>query len=144
MKRRSRERLSVGHALERIQVHSRAAYQPCSSFSGGNQQKIAIAKWLLAGSRILLLFDPTRGIDVGTKQEIYLLMREFVNAGGAILFYSTDVLEIVNLSDGVAVLYSGRVQRELAGDEINEESVMRTALGGLGRDRSAAEETNAV
>jgi ribose transport system ATP-binding protein len=127
---RSRERQSVERILERMQVHPRAAYQPCSSFSGGNQQKIAIAKWLLTGSRILLLFDPTRGIDVGTKQEIYALMREYADAGGAILFYSTDVLEIVNLSDRVAVMYSGQIHCQLVGEEINEESIMLAALGG--------------
>ena len=86
----------------------RALYAPAATFTGGNQQKIAIAKWLLAESRILLLFDPTRGVDVGTKHEIYLLMREFAEAGGAILFYSTEMPEIVNLCDRVAVMYSGR------------------------------------
>ena len=111
-------------------MHPRALYRACSTFSGGNQQKIAIAKWLLAESRILLLFDPTRGVDIGTKHEIYLLMREFVGAGGAILFYSTDVLEIVNLCDRVAVMYSGRKRAELSGEDIAEETIMRVALGG--------------
>jgi ribose transport system ATP-binding protein len=126
----ARERRAVDRILERVQVHPRALYRACSSFSGGNQQKIAIAKWLLAESRILLLFDPTRGVDVGTKHEIYLLMREFADAGGAVLFYSTDVLEIVNLCDRVAVMYSGRIRAELSGAEIAEETIMRTALGG--------------
>ncbi len=126
----ARERRAVDRILERVQVHPRALYRPCSSFSGGNQQKIAIAKWLLAESRILLLFDPTRGVDVGTKHEIYLLMREFADAGGAVLFYSTDVLEIVNLCDRVAVMYSGRKRAELSGEEIAEETIMRVALGG--------------
>jgi ribose transport system ATP-binding protein len=125
-----RERRAVDRILERVQVHPRALYRACSTFSGGNQQKIAIAKWLLAESRILLLFDPTRGVDVGTKHEIYLLMREFADAGGAILFYSTDVLEIVNLCDRVVVMYSGRKRAELVGEEIAEETIMRIALGG--------------
>ncbi|CAN5769082.1 sugar ABC transporter ATP-binding protein [soil metagenome] len=126
-----RERRSVDQVLERVQVHPRALYKPCSSFSGGNQQKIAIAKWLLAESRILLLFDPTRGVDVGTKHEIYMLMREFVDAGGAVLFYSTDVLEIVNLCDRVAVMYAGRVCAEQSGSGISEEAIMQAALGGV-------------
>jgi ribose transport system ATP-binding protein len=125
-----RERRAVDRILERVQVHPRALYRACSTFSGGNQQKMAIAKWLMAESRILLLFDPTRGVDIGTKHEIYLLMREFADAGGAILFYSTDVLEIVNLCDRVAVMYSGRKNAELSGDEIAEETIMRIALGG--------------
>jgi ribose transport system ATP-binding protein len=125
-----RERRAADRILERVRVHPRAFYRACSTFSGGNQQKIAIAKWLLAESRILLLFDPTRGVDIGTKQEIYLLMREFVDIGGAILFYSTDVLEIVNLCDRVVVMHSGRKHAELLGGEIAEESIMRIALGG--------------
>jgi ribose transport system ATP-binding protein len=125
------ERRSVDQVLERMQVHPRALYKPCSSFSGGNQQKIAIAKWLLAESSILLLFDPTRGVDVGTKHEIYMLMREFVESGGAILFYSTDVLEIVNLCDRVVVMYGGRVCSEQTGDSLTEESIMQAALGGV-------------
>lgn len=128
---RKRERRAVDRVLELLQVHPRAIYRPCASFSGGNQQKIAIAKWLLAESRILLLFDPTRGVDVGTKREIYLLMRQFANAGGAVLFYSTDVLEIVNLCDRVAVIYGGKLCAEQSGDEITEEAIMRAALGGL-------------
>lgn len=126
----ARERRSVDRILERVQVHPRALYLPCSSFSGGNQQKMAIAKWLLAESRILLLFDPTRGVDVGTKHEIYMLMREFVDAGGAVLFYSTDVLEIVNLCDRVAVMYGGRIGAEYSDAGITEEAIMRAALGG--------------
>jgi ribose transport system ATP-binding protein len=124
------ERRTVDRVLERLQVHPRALYLPCSSFSGGNQQKIAIAKWLLAESRILLLFDPTRGVDVGTKHEIYVLMRQFADAGGAVLFYSTDVLEIVNLCDRVAVIYGGNVCAEHSGDAITEEAIMHAALGG--------------
>ncbi len=106
---------------------------PASSFSGGNQQKIAIAKWLITESRILLLFDPTRGVDVGTKHEIYLLMREFADAGGSILLYSTDVLEMVKLCDRVAVLYAGKVRATFADKEISEEAIMEAALGGVAR-----------
>ena len=87
----------------------RALWTRAGAFSGGNQQKIAIAKWLLAESRILLLFDPTRGIDVGTKHELYLMMRDFTDAGGAILFHSTEIPELVHLCDRVLVLYDGRI-----------------------------------
>ncbi|RYF84185.1 MAG: sugar ABC transporter ATP-binding protein [Comamonadaceae bacterium] len=127
----AREQRDVDSVLARVEVHPRALYQPCASFSGGNQQKIAIAKWLFAQSRILMVFDPTRGVDVGTKHEIYLLLREFVAAGGAVLFYSTDVLEIVNLCDHVAVMYGGRLSAEYSGSEITEEAIMQAALGGL-------------
>ena len=123
------ERRAVDRVLARVQVHPRALYRPCASFSGGNQQKIAIAKWLLAESRVLLLFDPTRGVDVGAKHEIYLLMRQFADAGGAVLFYSTDVLEIVNLCRRVITLYDRRINAELAGEAVREEEIMRFSLG---------------
>jgi ribose transport system ATP-binding protein len=130
----AREQRDVDSVLARVEVHPRALYQPSASFSGGNQQKIAIAKWLFAESRILLVFDPTRGVDVGTKHEIYLLIREFVDAGGAVLFYSTDVLEIVNLCDHVAVMYAGRLAARYSGDAISEEAIMHAALGGVHAD----------
>ena len=115
--------------LDLVQVHRRAMYMPCSQFSGGNQQKIAIAKWLLTRCRVLLMYDPARGVDIGTKHEIYLLMRAFVRAGGSILFYSTDLPELTNLCDRVLVLYRGRLATSLKGEEVSEESIMHAALG---------------
>ena len=99
------------------------------NFSGGNQQKIAVAKWLLTNSRVLLLYDPTRGIDVGTKTEIYHLVRRYADAGVAVLFYSTEIPELVNLCDRVMVIYRGRIVETLAGDAISESAIMGAALG---------------
>ena len=84
----------------------------------------------MAESRILLLFDPTRGIDVGTKHELYLLMREFTEAGGAVLFFSTEISELVHLADRVMVLYGGRVSADIPADELSEQAIVRAALGG--------------
>lgn len=123
------EREAVGRVLDRVQVHPRALYTRISAFSGGNQQKVAIGKWLLAESRTLLMYDPTRGVDVGTKHELYVLIREFAKAGGAVLFYSTEIAELVNLCDRVLVMYGGRVVRELVEGGITEEAIMRAALG---------------
>jgi ribose transport system ATP-binding protein len=132
------EEAAVRRVLRAVGVEDRALWSRVGAFSGGNQQKIAIAKWLLAESRILLLYDPTRGIDVGTKNELYELMRRFVASGGAILFYSTEIPELVNLSDRVAVLYGGRIGAELGGDAISESQIMTVALGGALRDERAA------
>ena len=85
---------------------------PVASLSGGNQQKVVIAKWLMTGPRIILLNDPTRGIDVGTKQEIYALLRRLADAGAAIVFYSTDYAELIGCCDRVLVLYDGQVKRD--------------------------------
>jgi ribose transport system ATP-binding protein len=128
---RRAETAGVAAALDRVKVDPRALYTRVGAFSGGNQQKIAIAKWLLAHSRVLLMFDPTRGVDVGTKHEIYLLINDYVQAGGAVLLYSTEIEELVNLCHRVLVMYGGRVVRQLGGKagEITEGSIMRAALG---------------
>lgn len=98
------------------------------SLSGGNQQKVVIAKWLMNQPRIILLNDPTRGIDVGTKQEIYLLLRNLADKGAAIIFYSTDYDELIGCCDRVLVLYDGKVKRELVGQEITERALIASAL----------------
>ncbi len=120
---------AVGDVFDRIGVDRRAVFTPVRAFSGGNQQKIAVAKWLLAESRILLLFDPTRGIDVGTKHELYLLMRAYAEEGGSILFHSTEIPELMHLCDRVIVFYSGQVVAEIPAAELTEGSIMRAALG---------------
>jgi len=120
---------AVRSAFSAVEVDQRAMWTSAGAFSGGNQQKIAIAKWLVAESRILLLFDPTRGIDVGTKHELYVLMRDYVSAGGSILFHSTEIPELVHECDRVLVLYNGEIAAELTGDEITENAIMTPALG---------------
>lgn len=112
---------------------------PVATLSGGNQQKVVIAKWLMTEARIILLNDPTRGIDVGTKQEIYQLLRKLADAGAALLLYSTDYDELIGCCDRVAILYQGRILRELRGDEITEHNIVATALNlGLAGNAEAA------
>jgi ribose transport system ATP-binding protein len=125
----TREATEVSGAFDRVEVDRRALWTKISTFSGGNQQKIAVAKWLLAESRILLLFDPTRGIDVGTKHELYILMRGYARAGGSILFHSTEIPELVHLCDRVVVLYAGRLVEEIAAKDLTERAIMWPALG---------------
>jgi ribose transport system ATP-binding protein len=125
---RKREQAAIAWSLAQMEVNPRALYKPCLSFSGGNRQKIAMAKWMLTQSRVWLMFDPTRGIDVGTKHQIFVLMRAFAAAVGAVLFYSTDVPELVNVCDRVSVMYRGRNVGELSGDALTEEAVMRNML----------------
>jgi ribose transport system ATP-binding protein len=98
------------------------------ALSGGNQQKVVIGKWLMGDPRIILLNDPTRGIDVGTKQEIYALLRRLAAAGAAVLFYSTDYDELIGCCDRVLVLYDGSVKRELAGADITEKALIASSL----------------
>jgi len=127
------ERAAVAGALARVQVAERALFTRAGAFSGGNQQKLVLAKWILAGSRVLLLFDPTRGVDVGTKHEIYVLINDYARAGGAVLLYSTELEEVIHLSHRVLVVYRGQIVRELddARGEISENAIMHAALGGI-------------
>ena len=91
---------------------------------------MVIAKWLVAQSRILLLFDPTRGIDVGTKAQLYSLLRAFADAGGSVLFHSTEIPELVHMCDRVGVLYEGRLTDWFEGDALTENAVLEAMLGG--------------
>ena len=133
-----RETDAVARVFDRVEVDRRALWTRVGSFSGGNQQKIAIAKWLFAESRILMLFDPTRGIDVGTKHELYVLMRAFAEQGGSILFHSTEIPELVHLCDRVIVLYAGAIVAEIAAADLTEQAIMRAALGGEAEFAGAA------
>jgi ribose transport system ATP-binding protein len=126
---RETESDAVRRVFRQVNVADRAEWMPAESFSGGNQQKIAIAKWLLTEARVLLVYDPTRGIDVGTKNEIYQLLRSYAEAGGAVLFYSTEIPELVHLSDRTLVFYSGAIAAELSGDDLTEENILAAALG---------------
>ena len=123
------EDAAVEEAFGTVEVDGRAMWTRAGAFSGGNQQKIAIAKWLVAESRILLLFDPTRGIDVGTKHELYVMMRDFAAAGGSILFHSTEIPELVHLCDRVLVFYGGHMVAEVSREHLTEAAIMRPALG---------------
>jgi ribose transport system ATP-binding protein len=123
-----RQRAAVGDAIRRLQIKVGDPDDPVSTLSGGNQQKVVIAKWLMTRPRLILLNDPTRGIDVGTKQEIYRLLRELADGGAAILFYSTDYDELIGCCDRVAVMYDGRIVRELEGESITERTIVASAL----------------
>nr|WP_272214695.1 sugar ABC transporter ATP-binding protein [Marinicella sp. W31]MDC2880098.1 sugar ABC transporter ATP-binding protein [Marinicella sp. W31] len=124
------EARAAAGAFAAVEVDGRAHYLSAGAFSGGNQQKIVLAKWLVAQSRILLLFDPTRGIDVGTKEQLYALLRAYSDAGGSVLLHSTEIPELVHLCDRVGVLYEGRVSRWLEGDGLTENAIMEATLGG--------------
>jgi ribose transport system ATP-binding protein len=125
---RERVAAAVRQAIARLGIKIGNPGDAVSTLSGGNQQKVVIAKWLMTEPGIILLNDPTRGIDVGTKQEIYRLLRELADAGACILFYSTDYEELIGCCDRVAVMYGGRILRELEGAALNERNLVASAL----------------
>ncbi|MBV9278623.1 MAG: sugar ABC transporter ATP-binding protein [Chloroflexi bacterium] len=130
-----REGRLVREAVQRLSIDTRAQRQ-VRRLSGGNQQKVAVARWLASGFRVLLLFDPTRGIDVGTKRQIYALLRELAANGAAILLFTSELPEIQLVCDRVMVLYEGRVVREMPASEADEVALLRAAHG-LTREAAA-------
>jgi ribose transport system ATP-binding protein len=124
----ARERAATNDVVGKLRILANNLAAPVRTLSGGNQQKVVIGKWLLKQPRILLLNDPTRGIDVGTKQELYRLMRELAETGLGILFYSTDYEELIGMSDRVVVCYGGRLIRELSGPDLNEHNLITASL----------------
>ncbi|HEX6705805.1 MAG TPA: sugar ABC transporter ATP-binding protein [Albitalea sp.] len=129
---------AVQRIVRLLSVRSDGVDVPAGSLSGGNQQKLVIGKWLMVAPRIVLLNDPTRGIDVGTKQEVYELLRRLAAEGAAILFYSTDYDELIGCCDRVLVMVEGAVKRELAGAGITERALVGSALN-LGLDGRGVE-----
>jgi len=125
---RRAEQLLVTNATERLRIAAASPSVAVGTLSGGNQQKVVVGKWLATDPGILLLMDPTRGIDVGTKQEMYQLLRRLADSGAAIVFYSTDYDELIGCCDRVLILYGGRVIRTLEGDAITETNIVASAL----------------
>jgi ribose transport system ATP-binding protein len=125
---RGAERRLIHEMIGLLAIRGAESDVAVSALSGGNQQKVSIAKWLMNRPRIILLNDATRGIDVGTKQEIYVLLRKLAEQGTAILFYSTDYDELIGCCDRVLVMYEGAIKRELAGEAITEKALIASAL----------------
>ena len=115
--------------VKELAIRTPSVHASSRALSGGNQQKIVLGKWLSRGCDVLLLDEPTRGIDVGAKVEIYRLLRKLTEQGLAILLISSDMLEVLGLSDRVAVMRRGRLVRTLDNADLSEEEVIRLALG---------------
>lgn len=118
----------LAEVIEKLKVKVSSPNQAAFTLSGGNQQKVVLAKWLLDQPDILLLDDPTRGIDVGTKQEIFVLLKELAEAGCAIFFFSSDYQELANCCHRALVFYEGRVSHELTGQMLNENNLINAAF----------------
>jgi len=127
--RRSVERnLSAGFTRD-LAIKTPGLERAVGSLSGGNQQKVLLAKWLATRPRVLIVDEPTRGVDVGSKSEIHRLLRRFTDQGGAVIMISSELPEILGMSDRIAVFHEGRVAGELSGGDATEEKIMRLATG---------------
>ena len=125
------ERRETARMVERLRIKTPSDRQLVQYLSGGNQQKVVLGKWLSLEPRVLLLDEPTRGIDVGAKQEIYQLMEELAGKGVAILFVSSEMEEILRMSDRALVMHEGAIMGELSRDELTEQRVMQLATGSI-------------
>ncbi|WP_065964518.1 sugar ABC transporter ATP-binding protein [Curtobacterium sp. UCD-KPL2560] len=124
-KRRAQE------VADKLRIRMHDIEQPIGSLSGGNQQKAVFGRWILAGSSVLLLDEPTRGVDVGAKVEIYELVNAITAAGGAVLMVSSELPEVLGMSDRILVMRDGRIAGELAGADATEDAVMTLAARDL-------------
>jgi ribose transport system ATP-binding protein len=116
--------------IERLRVTPPVPQRIARVLSGGNQQKVVIGKWLAAGCRLLLFDEPTRGIDIGAKSEIFTLIEELVDQGAAVLLISSELSEIVHVCDRAYVMRTGRMAGELARPQLSEENILRLAMHG--------------
>jgi ribose transport system ATP-binding protein len=137
-----RERRTVNKAVETLQIDARAGSE-VRRLSGGNQQKVTIARWVASGVRTMLCFDPTRGIDIRTKNQIYVLLRDLAEAGAAILLYTSELKEIQLACDRVVVIFGGEVVAEMPAADADEPTLLRAAhnlkAGALLPEQVAAE-----
>ena len=117
---------------EKLRIKTPSLNQLIKNLSGGNQQKALISRWLLTVPDVLLIDEPTRGIDVGAKSEIHRLMSLLARQGKAIIMVSSELPEVLGMSDRILVMHEGRISGELSREEANQESVMHLATGGDG------------
>lgn len=129
--RRSAEISDAERLMQSVSVKAPSAETPVGNLSGGNQQKVVIARWLGHRCKVLIFDEPTRGIDVGAKSEIYALMKALTAEGVSIIMISSELPEVLGLCDRAAVFYQGTIAAVLQGDELDSQSIMHHATGGL-------------
>ncbi|MCF8019524.1 MAG: sugar ABC transporter ATP-binding protein [Vallitaleaceae bacterium] len=138
---KSKEKEMAERQVKGLNVKTPTILTKVSSLSGGNQQKVVLGGWLETGPRVLILDEPTRGIDVGAKYEIYLLMKEIAESGGAIILISSELPEVLNMSNRVLTVYEGRITGEFDPLKTTPDHIMRNALG-MGEEEQKNDQTN--
>jgi ribose transport system ATP-binding protein len=126
-KNKKRTTANTQKMIERLNIRCTGQHQEVENLSGGNQQKVALAKWLLSEAKVLILDEPTRGVDVGARQEIYQIIRELADKGIAIIIVSSDIQEVMGISQRVIVMHEGRKTGELNCSELDENKIMYLA-----------------
>lgn len=115
--------------VENLKISTPGLMAKALNLSGGNQQKVVLAKWLAANCEILILDEPTRGIDIGAKVEIYNLMKKLCDEGKSIIMISSELPEVIGMSDRILVMRDGRINAEVTSQDMTEEKIMQYAMG---------------
>jgi ribose transport system ATP-binding protein len=126
----AKERQAADDVAERLDLRPRDVRRVVRTLSGGNQQKVVVGRWLLGGTRLLLLDEPTRGVDVGARAELYQVIRRLADTGVGVLMVSSEVPEVLGLADRVVVMREGRVVRQAPAGTLDEETVLDLVMGG--------------
>ena len=121
----------TGTFISDLGINLRNEEQEVKELSGGNQQKVVIAKWLAMEPNILIMDEPTRGIDIGAKSEIYNLMRKMTEQGMSIIMISSEMAEVMQVSDRILVMHEGSISGELTAEEVTRNNIMQAAFGGV-------------
>jgi ABC-type sugar transport system ATPase subunit len=134
----SKNEISISEKyLQKLQIKAQDLKQPVEELSGGNQQKVVLAKWLLTNPKILIVDEPTHGIDVGAKQEIYYLLNQLAAQGIAILMISSELPEILMLADSIIVMYEGKIVEEFYDKkEFTEKKIINAMVGNVLKETS--------
>ena len=123
------EWVAASQQAKNLAIKAASLQAACDSMSGGNQQKVVIAKWLMSNPKVLIMDDPTRGVDVGAKYEIYKLMNELAEKGVSIIMISSELEEVLGMSDRIMVMHQGRSRGMLDITEATQEKIMALATG---------------
>jgi inositol transport system ATP-binding protein len=132
-----KENQAVDAEVEKLRIKTRSRNQLAGTLSGGNQQKVVLAKWLLNDPEIIILDEPTRGIDIGAKAEIYKIIGQLAEQGKTVIMISSELPEILGLCDRVIVLYHGRISAEFERGAFTQENIIKAAMGNLGAESRA-------
>ena len=129
---RDKERRITAQQIEQLAIKTPGQEQVVENLSGGNQQKVVIGKWLVTHPKVLILDEPTRGIDVGAKKEIHQLMSELAASGVGIIMISSEMPEVLGMSDRIIVMHGGKICGEFGADDVSQQKIMSTILEAAG------------
>lgn len=137
---RKKENSIVDKYMEDLQIKAESREMAAMNLSGGNQQKVVMAKILAMEPQVFLMHDITRGVDVGTKKEMFTMVRDFAAAGHPVIFFSTDVEELVKICDRVLVMYDGKIGADLSGNALTKENIVGASIGSVVEEGQKPEE----